>query len=194
MEIHIFLGDAWNNNILYRFNENVSIMNLKTFNVKILNNLCLNYLQNVVESIRLVDYQFIQYGSPAIDLHFNIFTSTDKELRDKDYDNMLRWYYESLSKIVKALGSNLDVLFTFDDLKQELKQSGNIIPVLVPMMLEVMQFDSNDVNLDDAFNKMAEGDHESGFRLSEQGQHEYVRRLNELFDDIVRLGYYRNIY
>lgn len=98
---------------------------------------------------------------------------------------MLKWYYESLSKTVTLLGSNPDALFTFDDLKQELKQSGNVIPILVPMILEIVQIDSNDLNLDEALDR--------DYRLNEQGQREYVRQMNDVFEDMIRFGYYRKV-
>lgn len=45
------------------------------------------------------------------------------------------------------------------------------------------------------FDKMIDGDNKQDFisRLSERGQLEYDRRLNETFEDIVRLGYHQKI-
>lgn len=45
------------------------------------------------------------------------------------------------------------------------------------------------------FDKMIDGDNKQDFftRLSERGQLEYDRRLNETFEDIVGLGYHRKI-
>ncbi|XP_055321909.1 uncharacterized protein LOC129577979 [Sitodiplosis mosellana] len=164
-------GDFWNNNILYRFNKD-----------------------GAAEDIRLLDWQVIRFGSPAIDLLYNLFTSTDKALRDKEYDNLLQFYHKSLSRTVQLLGSNPDELFTFDDLQSELKRCGNYALMLAPMLIQISQANSSEVtNLDEMCDKMAEGENANQglvTGLTEHGQAEYERRLNDVVEDVVRLGYY----
>ncbi|XP_031621483.1 uncharacterized protein LOC116339629 [Contarinia nasturtii] len=156
-------GDFWNNNILYKFNKN-----------------------DAAEDIRILDWQVLRYGSPAIDLITNIFTTTDKTMRDKEYDNFLRIYYESFSNTVKLLGSNPNELFTFDDLQSELKRCGVYTLLLLPIAIQVSQADERELtDRSDANAKGIVG------QLSERGQQEYERRLNGVFEDVIRFGYYQ---
>lgn len=126
---------------------------------------------------------------------YNLFTSTEKPLRDKEYDNLLDIYHKSLSKMVRSLGSDPDKLFTLENLKDELKKCGNYALIMAPMLVGVSQADSSDISnmeeiLDDADGKDTL-DLITG--LSDKGQLEYERRLAEVFDDIIRLGYYRKV-
>lgn len=153
-------------------------------------------LQNVAEDIRILDWQIIRYVSPAIDLTYNLFTSTDKALRDKEYDNLLKVYYESLSETVRLLGSNPDELFTFDNLKEELKICGNYALITAPMLLQVSLADSSEIlNLDEMFDKVAAGETTLDLTsdLNERAQLIYEQRLSDVVEDILRLGYYRKV-
>lgn len=150
----------------------------------------------MAEDVRFLDWQVIRYISPAIDLLYNIFTSTSKELRAKEYDNLIQLYHESLSKMVKSLGSNPDELFTLDNLKDELKRCGNYAFLLAPMLISVSLADSSDIsNLDEMCDKIADGErrHELITGLSDKAQLEYEQRLNDTVEDLVKLGYYQKI-
>lgn len=143
-----------------------------------------------------MDWQVIRYGSPAIDLLYNLFTSTDKALRDKEYDNVLHLYHKSLARTIKLLGSNPDELFTFDDLQTEMKRCGNYGLMLAPMLIQISQASSSQVtNLDEMCDKMADGGDAGGLvsGLTENGQAEYERRLNDVLEDVVQLGYYQKL-
>lgn len=143
-----------------------------------------------------MDWQVIRYVSPAIDLLYNIFTSTDKALRDREYDNILKCYYDSLSKTVKLLGSNPDELFTFENLKDDLKRCGNYALIMAPCLLQISLAESSEIsNLDEMFDKAADGEATLDIitGLSENGQQEFDRRIGEVFEDVVRLGYYRQV-
>lgn len=138
----------------------------------------------------------IRYISPAIDLLYNIFTSTDKSLRQKEYDNLLETYHNALSRIVKQLGSNPDELFTLPDLKDELKLCGNYAFLLAPMLISVSLADSSEFsNLDEMCDKIADGEngHELITGLNDKAQLEYEKRLNDVVDDLIELGYYQKI-
>lgn len=150
--------------------------------------------KGVAEDIRFLDWQIIHYGSPAIDLVYNLFTSTDGPLREKEYMNLLRLYHESLSKTVKLLGSDPDKLFPFDDLLSELKRCGVYALLMAPLLLQVLQAKSSEIpNMDDMFDKVAEGEGQINLvnSLSSEGQSEYDRRLNEVFEDVTKMGYYK---
>lgn len=141
------------------------------------------YLKGVAEDVRFLDFQIIFFGSPAIDIFYNIFSSTDKNLRNKEYNNLIELYYESLSKTVKLLGSDPDELFTFENLLSELKRFGVYALLMAPMLLQVSLAHSNEIsNMDEMFDKVAEGESTIDLvtSLSNERQSEYDRRLNEV--------------
>ena len=194
----LFSGDFWNNNILYQFNHEVIVQQInekffmktqKTWRNEIF------FLQGIAEDIKILDWQLLRYASPAIDLITNLFTSTDKSLRDKEYDNLIKLYYESLSKTVKLLGSEPNELFTFENLQNELKRCGIYALILSPFSIQTSQADSSQItSFDEMSEKSAKGEvYEFITGLSEKGYLEYQRRLNDVFDDIDRLGYYRKL-
>lgn len=151
-------------------------------------------MKGAADDIRFLDFQIIFYGSPAIDIFYNIYSSTDKALRDKEYTNLIKLYHESLSKTVKLLGSDPDELFTFENLLSELKRFGVYALLMSPMLLQVSLAHSNEIsNMDEMFDKVAEGESKINLvtELSSEGQSEYHRRLNEVFEDVIQLGYYQ---
>lgn len=78
------------------------------------------------------------------------------------------------------LGSDPEKLFTFENLKEELKRYGNFALIVTPLFILSAQIQLNETNTD-----------ETG--LSEINQMEYDRRINGLLEDVIELGYYRNI-
>lgn len=85
---------------------------------------------------------------------------------------MLQTYYESLSDIVRALGSNPDQLFTYADLKDELQKCGAFTFLTVPMLLKVSLFNSEEDELTSPA---------------------YEERLNDVVADLIKLNYHSNI-
>lgn len=78
------------------------------------------------------------------------------------------------------LGSDPEKLFTFENLKEELKRYGNFALIVTPLFILSAQIQLNETNTD-----------ETG--LSEINQMEYDRRINGLLEDVIELGYYRKI-
>lgn len=133
----------------------------------------------------------IRFGTLATDVLYVIFSSTDKALRDKEYHYLIALYHKSMSNIVKLLGSDPDKLCPLENLKNELKRYGYIALMMAPMIIEMSQSDS--IEMPGTSNEAgAEGGGE-GSGLSPAGQLEFNRRINELLEDIVNLGYYRLI-
>lgn len=98
--------------------------------------------------------------------------------------------------MVKLLGSDPDNLFTFDDLKSEMKRCGNFALVMAPISLQISQADATETtNMDEMFDQMDKGETKQEFisGLSVEGQQEYNRRINDVLEDIFELGYYRNL-
>lgn len=98
--------------------------------------------------------------------------------------------------MVKLLGSNPDALFTFDNLKSEMKRCGNFALLMGPMIIEISQANPSEASkLDEMFEKLNKGEakQELVTGLSEQGQFEFNRRINVMVENIIQLDYYRKI-
>lgn len=155
-------------------------------------------LKGALTDIQILDYQTIAYVSPAYDIFHNLFNSIDKPLRDLEYENLLTLYYETLSKTIRMLGSDPNELFTFANLKSELKRFGNYALIMGPLwILETQQqHGANEVFSDDMFDKSSSVNSEPsplGGDLGASKQAEFARRINGLMEDIDRLEYYRKI-
>lgn len=134
----------------------------------------------------------IEYTSPTVDLAFYLFSSTDQSLRDAEYDNLLALYHASLAKTVKLLGSDPDKLFTLENLKSEMKKCGKYTLIIAPIGVLLSQADSSRTpDLNEAFENVGDGGKvEFITGLNDKGQQEYDRRLNEMYEDVVRRGYF----
>lgn len=136
----------------------------------------------------------MRYTSPALDIVYNIFTSTDKAFRKAEYDNLLNIYYKSLSKTVKLLGSNPDELFTFNDLQSELKAHGKFALIVAPIVIQVSHADSSELsNLDEMCDKVAAGENSQELitGLTEEAMLKCGQRIHDVIEDILTLGYYK---
>lgn len=146
----------------------------------------------------MLDWQLLRYASPAVDLLYNLYTATDKSLRDKENDRLLQLYYKSLSDTILLLGSDPNELFTFDDLTNELKRYGSHALVMAPALLEISLADSSNLtNLNEMCDEMA-GDggatqHTFIQGMGDKARSSYRQRLTDVVDDILRLGYYRKL-
>lgn len=82
-------------------------------------------LKGIAIDIRMLDWQVFRFSSPAIDLIYNIFSSTDKALRDREYNNLIALYHESLCNTVKSFGSDPEKFFSLNDLKNNRTMAGD---------------------------------------------------------------------
>lgn len=144
--------------------------------------------QGAVEDIRFLDWQLARYASPATDLIHNLFTSTDKQLRDNEFDNLLKLYYDTLSKTVRLLGSVPEELFTFESLQDELKKCGNLALILAPLVIQYSQIDPSEItNVHEACGQTSITD------LNKATRENYERRVNDLLEEMFKKEYYRAI-
>lgn len=74
-------GDLWVNNIMFKYSA-----------------------EGKVQDCLLVDYQICNYNSPALDLHYFIFSSLHKDLRLTQIDNIIALYHKELLANLKRLG------------------------------------------------------------------------------------------
>lgn len=142
----------------------------------------------------IIDWQICRYVSPAIDLLYNLFTSTDGPIRKSDYQNLLKCYHASLSLTIRRLGSDPEALFSFNDLQNELKRFGRFAFLISPLMLRIMLADPKDIrNYEDMKNNEEELKNVKTYGLSSaDAEKVYQQRINEVIGDLIDYGYFYN--
>lgn len=144
----------------------------------------------------ILDWQAVRYGSPVIDFLQTIFTSTDKALRDKEYENLKHLYHSMLSHQIEKLGSDANKLFSYEEFERQLKQFGSFALLIAPMILQVALAHSDDISdLDVISEQLAKGEKVDAIvkGYDEETQQIYTERINGLVTDIVNFGYYTKL-
>nr|CAD7577064.1 unnamed protein product [Timema californicum] len=120
-------GDFWVNNMLFKYSEETG----------------------EVDDIRMIDFQIVRYGSPALDLHYFLLSSTNDEVRDDQLDFLLEEYHRSLASNLQLLGLNPDLL-SIETLKKQFEDywffgfysACFLFSVIVADPSEALEFDS----------------------------------------------------
>ncbi|XP_019872300.2 uncharacterized protein LOC109600574 [Aethina tumida] len=86
-------GDLWPRNFLYKYEND-----LPTF-------------------CKLVDFQLLRYFPPAHDVLLLIFLTTNKEMRQHHFHNLLRYYHNCLKEEMAKYGYDIKRILSFDEFK-----------------------------------------------------------------------------
>lgn len=73
--------------------------------------------KEVPVSAKIIDFQLARYASPVIDISFFIYSCTTQDLREQYFDDLIKTYHDSVTEIIKDLGSNPEFLFPFSALE-----------------------------------------------------------------------------
>ncbi|KAI4503878.1 hypothetical protein M0802_001281 [Mischocyttarus mexicanus] len=94
-------GDPWMNNILYKYDDNGKLSDLK-----------------------FVDYQIVRHTSVATDFHYFVYTSVRSCYIENDYDKLMEHYHRNFMKYLKENGVNEEDRnnLNIDWFKSELKR------------------------------------------------------------------------
>lgn len=206
-------ADTWQNNILYRHDQN-----------------------GKPTDCSILDWQISRCASPIHDIVYFVFCCTTKELRDIHYDNFLRNYHESLSAHIRRydfvdhhiahleyflifflfsrLGSDPDQLFPFELMQEHfhkfarygLLMSTTLLPMITGttknLFLQLCEYDFNTtfslsaadkgnvVDMDEMFEDLNNGKEiDSSVFVSEASRNRLNKRLRDVIVDMVRLNY-----
>lgn len=146
-----------------------------------------------LDEICIVDWQLMRYGSPAVELIYTVFSSTDKQFRQKEYNNLMKHYHTTLASAIQTLGSDPEKLYSLAAFKQDLKKFGRFGFLMTPMVISVMLADPTDIpDLDKLGGAVVAGKDDVGLvsGISEKNQKLFHERMNDIFTDLVDLGYW----
>lgn len=162
-------GDCWSNNMMFKYSSKSDKVH--------------------PESMCLLDFQLIGQASPVMDLAYFLYASAPKEIYD-NLDHYLHVYYDSLSKTIRDLGSDPEVLMPFEELKHHWKlysvyglmMSSMVLKICTQERDEIMEF----TEVMDATNgeDMMAG-------LTKKGKHDklYNQRLKDLIEHMMDNDY-----
>lgn len=165
-------GDCWNNNLMFSG---------------------LNEAADPTE-IRLLDWQMARFGSPMLDVMYFLFTSTDRQLRDEHLEQLLHDYHAACSQVIEACGSDAELLFSFENVMEHIKEFGVHGLSLAPMIVGIMVSESENINdMDEYANAMdaqiRNGEDSVGYflKFDERSKAVFVDRIGAVIDDAIRL-------
>nr|XP_021198182.2 uncharacterized protein LOC110382040 [Helicoverpa armigera]XP_021198183.2 uncharacterized protein LOC110382040 [Helicoverpa armigera]XP_021198184.2 uncharacterized protein LOC110382040 [Helicoverpa armigera]XP_049706343.1 uncharacterized protein LOC110382040 [Helicoverpa armigera] len=91
-------GDSWTNNFLYK------------------------YVQEKPVDAKIIDFQLSRCATPVLDVAFMIYGCTTQDLRDKHYEDLLKYYYEVLSTQIREMGSDPSKVYSWELFMSEIKK------------------------------------------------------------------------
>lgn len=138
----------------------------------------------------LLDWQFISYASPAIDIIIYMFCSTDKPLRDLHYKELLESYYREFSSLLRLLGDDPDVLFPYTALEEQLKKIGKYGLGISMFTIPVLTSESH-TNLDELADNLVNNPNsgQSQVPVCDKSDKKYRERMMGLVTDAFEYGY-----
>ncbi|XP_023948829.2 uncharacterized protein LOC112053600 [Bicyclus anynana] len=91
-------GDSWTNNFLFKYEGDTPV------------------------GAKIIDFQLSRCASPVLDIVFFIYACTDQVLREKYYDELLKYYHEVLSTQISGLGSDPLKVYPWETFMAEVKK------------------------------------------------------------------------
>ncbi|XP_037047159.1 uncharacterized protein LOC119081961 isoform X1 [Bradysia coprophila] len=149
-------GDLWTNNLMFKYGDNDN-----------------------VEDMLFIDLQMPVWGSPAIDLHYFIVSSTEKKLKTAEFDAIIQHYHEHLVKTLKQLGYKARIP-TLLELQVDLLQRGFLgVMASISVLPVVLLKDCEDADIN---NMLDEGDTGMNFKRKLYLNPVYINMLDMLYD------------
>ncbi|KAJ8866921.1 hypothetical protein PR048_032783 [Dryococelus australis] len=112
-------GDAWRNNMMFKYDE-----------------------EGNASDVVFVDFQYSYYGSPALDLHYFLYSSPSSEVSSRHFDQLLQCYHSSLSKTLARMGCG-DQCPSMGFIQEEMEKR-NFFAVFAAIAVMPLRFVSSD--------------------------------------------------
>ncbi|KAG8277903.1 hypothetical protein J6590_031950 [Homalodisca vitripennis] len=113
-------GDLWVKNMLFKYNSSGTPV-----------------------AVKLVDFQYPRYSSPAVDLIYFIWTSADEGVRETKQEELLDIYLQTLNSTLEELGCQERL--TAEELRQDLRALADWVLVLICQLLPTVLCEPKDV-------------------------------------------------
>lgn len=114
------LPDVYNRILVVKEDDEYAVVNHGDFEMR---NLLFKYENSITPTeLCMLDWQLARIGSPALDILFFIFVTSEKDLREQYHAQLIREYYRSLSEFLRQLGSDPEILLPFEVLLKHLQE------------------------------------------------------------------------
>lgn len=168
-------GDCWMNNFLYHYDR-----------------------RGKPEEIVFIDWQISRYCSPVVDLVYFIFICTDKQMRDKHFDELINIYHRSLKELLDHLGGDTATQFPFTALLRHLKKFGKLgilaacfaVPMLQTKNEEMLDMDIVAEKMQKMDPKEIEEMTKLFMEMNKDSIEQVNKRIRDVLLDGIRYGYY----
>lgn len=143
----------------------------------------------------MLDWQIGRLGPPVLDLFYFIFTVTDKQFRQQNYQNILETYYNSLSQTIVKFGSNPQKLYTFENLQSQLRKFGAYAVLFASMIIQVRVANATHFTDLDEFAECIDRDENVNIikGYDDETLAEYTIQINDFFTDLDSYGYLESL-
>ncbi|KAL0871633.1 hypothetical protein ABMA27_004159 [Loxostege sticticalis] len=166
----------------YQFVNNSSVIRCLCHGDYRAMNIMMKYNNGEPSDVIPLDYQFIFYGSPVIDILYFIFGSTDSKFRREHLQNLKNLYHETMKEFLEYFKMDINLYYPrkeFDKAYEESLEFGLMVAV---WYLPVNLADSDEV-LD--LNKTSLAD--ASFSANERVK----ARLEDILDDFTEWGVFK---
>lgn len=137
--------------------------------------------------LKLLDWQIVKPGSPVQDLSYCLYSGASLDTFER-LDDLLKFYYDHFSAVLRQCGENPEEVYPFSTLKDEWKEYckfGWIMSMLVMKAKTTAQEDKVDLfDINNSDNKIEMAKKMVRGTPSE----EYDRRVRELLLHVYKLG------
>lgn len=131
--------------------------------------------------------------SPAADISFFLLSSTDKELRDQYYDQLINIYYDELCKIIQRCGSDPSALFSRNNLNDQLRRFGKEGLTMAPFLTELMVANESDMVAVETYAANIEEYGVDGtphfVTFTAESKPKFIKQLSEIIADCIKYGW-----
>ncbi|XP_045586389.1 uncharacterized protein [Procambarus clarkii] len=158
-------GDCWNNNLLFRYNED----------------------GDPVE-VMLLDLQLNRVASPATDLNYLLYTGLHGDIRKANWRDLLSFYYDTFRGVMEAGGR--DMPFTLEELHQEYRDKMDYGLLFATMSVTIQMGKAEDspdiINIkEEDVPKMFEDSRQNTIKMMENNQI-FRSRFLAVFVDLIQ--------
>lgn len=136
-----------------------------------------------------MDWQILRYVSPALDIAHFTFVCTDREMRAKHYDELLKIYHNSLTELLNSLGGDAEKQFPFEALLDQMKRFGKFGVIMALIMIPILQTSSEDFPDLDNMAEELNTDPDGFSNVFGKENKDYKERMNGVLADAIRYGY-----
>lgn len=138
----------------------------------------------------ILDWQISHISAPVLDLLYFFGATTDKELRDSHYDELLKHYHDTMGDFAAEMGSDINKLYPYEVFMKQMQQCGGYGLTTALMLLPLLTSESDEIP---DMNELFEADDLSksmeAMTFTSKNNDEYETRIRDMCHHMVERNY-----